>query len=234
MVPKSIVPLLIVLAMARPSGAAEAEAKGVAPFNGKDLTGWKVKGTPGENRWVIGKAALDPNDSTKLIVSKVDGNAAGELVKCQIDGVDLYTEAAWGDCVIDIEFMVSKGSNSGVYVMGEYELQVLDSFGEKEVTDGDVGGIFGVAAPKVNASKAPGEWQRFVIEFRAPRFEGGKKVAHAKFVKVTLNGTVIHENVEVKSPTGGALTGQEAPTGPLRLQGDHGPVAFRNIKIYPR
>ena len=73
-----------------------------------------------------------------------------------------------------------------------------------------------------------------VIDFQAPRFKDGKKVQNAKFVKVTLNGEVIHENVEMKSHTPGGLTGKEVPTGPLMFQGDHGPVAFRTIKITPR
>jgi hypothetical protein len=83
-------------------------------------------------------------------------------------------------------------------------------------------------------AKKPGEWQKFVIEWQAPKFKDGKKVANAKFVKVELNGTVIHENVEMKGPTPSGVTGKEAPTGPLMFQGDHGPVAFRNIKITSR
>ena len=130
--------------------------------------------------------------------------------------------------------MVPKGSNSGVYVMGEYEVQILDSFGKKKVGPGDVGGLYGIAAPKVNAAKKPGEWQKFVIEYQAPRFEGRQEGSNVKFVKVTLNGEVIHENVEAKGPTGGPLTGKEAATGPLMFQGDHGPVAFRNIKFTPK
>jgi len=118
--------------------------------------------------------------------------------------------------------------------MGEYEVQVLDSFGRKKVGAGDLGGLYGASAPKVNASKAPGEWQRFVIDFQAPRFEGNKKTSNAKFARVTLNGETIHENVEMKGPTPSGVTGKEAPTGPIMFQGDHGPVAFRNIKITPR
>jgi hypothetical protein len=86
----------------------------------------------------------------------------------------------------------------------------------------------------VNASKPPGEWQKFVIDFRAPKFdESGKKIANARFVKVELNGQVLHENVEMKGPTPSGVTGKEAPEGPLMFQGDHGPVAYRNIRITP-
>jgi hypothetical protein len=70
-----------------------------------------------------------------------------------------------------------------------------------------------------------------VIEFQAPRFAGGKKVANARFLKVTLNGQVIHKDLEVPQPTPGGLTGREVPVGPLMLQGNHGSVAYRNIKI---
>jgi hypothetical protein len=118
--------------------------------------------------------------------------------------------------------------------MGEYEIQILDSFGREKVGPSDLGGLYKVAAPRVNAARQPGEWQKFVIEFQAPRFEGEKKVADAKFLKVVLNDQVIHENVEMKGPTPGGLTGKEAPTGPLMFQGNHGPVAFRNIKIIPK
>jgi hypothetical protein len=130
--------------------------------------------------------------------------------------------------------MVPKGSNSGVYIMGEYEIQILDSFGKTEVGPGDVGGLYGAQAPKVNAAKAPGEWQKFVVDFRAPKFDAsGKKTANARFVRVTLNGKVIHENVEMKQQTPGGVTGKEHAEGPLMFQGNHGPVAFRNIKIRP-
>src|SRR5262249_14416045 len=104
----------------------------------------------------------------------------------------------------------------------------------KKVGPGDLGGLYGQAAPTVNAAKKSGEWQRFIIEFQAPRFENGKRTKAAKFVKVTLNDQVIHENVEMKGPTPGGLTGKEAATGPIMFQGDHGPVAFRSIRIVPR
>jgi hypothetical protein len=95
-----------------------------------------------------------------------------------------------------------------------------------------MGGIYTTAAPKKNACRKPGEWQKFVIQFEAPRFdEAGKKTGNARFVKVVLNDEVIHENVEVKGPTPGNLGHKEAATGPLMFQGDHGPVTFRNIKV---
>ena len=80
-----------------------------------------------------------------------------------------------------------------------------------------------------------GEWQKYVIiDFRARKFEAqGKKTANARFVRVTLNDQVIHENVEMKGPTPAGVTGKEAPQGGLMFQGDHGPVAYRNIRITP-
>jgi hypothetical protein len=151
--------------------------------------------------------------------------------------VDLYTEQKFGVIHIELEFMVPKGSNSGIYLMGEYEVQILDSYGKPDdkLTQGDLGALYSAAAPKKNAAKKPGEWQKFVIEFLAPKFDSnGKKTANAKFVKVVLNDVVLHENVEMKQHTPGGLTGKEAATGPLMFQGDHGPVAFRNIKITPK
>ena len=200
------------------------------PFNGKDFSGWKFKGGEAKSKWKIGKASLDPADAHKVIVAP-EGN---EMINAEGHSVDLSTEAKWGDAVIEVEVMVAKGQNSGVYIMGEYEVQVLDSFGKEKVGAGDMGGIYAAAAPKVNASKAPGEWQKFVFDFRAPKFDDqGKKTANAKFVKIELNGQVIHENVELKGPTPGGLTGKEAPTGPVMYQGDHGIVAYRNLKVTP-
>jgi hypothetical protein len=199
------------------------------PFNGKDLGGWKLKGPEAKSRWKVGKAALDPADPRKFAVTE-----GAELVNAAGGGVDLYSEQKWGDAVIELELMVPKGSNSGVYVMGEYEVQVLDSFGKDKMTTGDIGALYGAAPPRVNASKAPGEWQKLVIDFRAPKYDAdGKKTANARFVKIELNGQVIQENVEMKGPTPAGVTGKEAKEGPIMFQGDHGPVAFRSLKITP-
>lgn len=210
--------------------AVLASLQAFEPFNGRDLTGWKLKGPESKSRWRVGKASLDPQDPRKLVVSEGEG----ELVNVQGGGVDIYTEARWGDALIEVELMVPKGSNSGIYIMGEYEIQVLDSYGKAKVGPGDLGGIYGAQAPRFNASRPPGEWQKFVIDFRAPKFDAsGKKTANARFVKVVLNDQVIHEEVEMKGPTPGGVTGKEAPTGPLMFQGDHGPVSYRNIRITP-
>ncbi|HLY09240.1 MAG TPA: DUF1080 domain-containing protein [Planctomycetota bacterium] len=210
--------------------AVSAWAAQDKPFNGKDLSGWAFRAPAERNKWRTGKASLDPTDPHKLVVA-AEGD---ELVNAESHSVDAYTEATWGDCLLEVEVMVPKGSNSGIYLMGEYEVQVLDSFGKEKIGQGDMGGIYGGAAPRVNASKPPGEWQKFVIDFRAPKFDAdGKRTSPAKFVKVELNGRLLHENLEMKGPTPGGLTGKEGPKGPLLLQGDHGAVSYRNVKVTP-
>ena len=223
-----LIALSVALAVALTAAVKAAEP--IEPFNGKDLAGWKVTGAPAKTSWVVGTATLDEKNPGRFVVSK-EGN---ELISPRADG-NIYTERQFGDCVLTLEVMVPKGSNSGVYLQGIYEVQVLDSFGRKgKPSPGDMGGIYTAAAPKNPKYKAPGEWQTFEIHFLAPRFDAsGKKTANGKFTKVVLNGVTIHENVEVKGPTGGGLRGNEAPTGPIMFQGDHGPVAYRNIKITP-
>jgi hypothetical protein len=195
------------------------------------------------NAWLaVGGASLDPNDSKKL--ASTDGKGVilnGKEGKAQ----NLFSVADLKDVELHVEFMVSKGSNSGVYLMGRYEVQILDSWGTKDPHYSDCGGIYqrwdpkrgkgneGYEGhpPKVNASKAPGEWQSFDIVFRAPRFDaGGKKTENARFVKVTHNGQVVHENVEVTGTTRAGAWEDEKPEGPIMLQGDHGPVAFRSLR----
>jgi hypothetical protein len=119
--------------------------------------------------------------------------------------------------------------------MGEYEVQISDSFAkppQRGLGQGDMGAIYSATAPSRNAAGVPGTWQTYEIEFVAPKFDAnGNKTAKAKFKKVILNGVLVQENVEVEGSTGGGITGKEHPTGPLMFQGDHGPVAFRNIEI---
>jgi hypothetical protein len=214
-------------------GIARADDAATRPFNGADLSGWKFRGDQARSKWKVGHAELDPTDATRIrFTPNVEKGAAPELVGTE-HSLDIYTEAKFGDCRVEVEVMVPKNSNSGIYLMGEYEVQVLDSWGKKEVGPGDMGGIYVTAAPRVNASKKPGEWQKFIIEFQAPRFENGKKTQNAKFIKVILNDQLIHENVEAPKPTTSCLTGREGPTGPLMLQGDHGPIAYRNLVVKP-
>lgn len=194
------------------------------------LAGWKLKGKPQDSKWQVGTAAVDPSDPRSLIC-KPGGN---ELVNAGAHGVDIYTEQTFGDAIIELEVMVPQGSNSGIYVMGEYEIQVLDSYGKEKLGMGDMGAVYSMAVPKINACKKPGEWQKYVIEYHAPKFDAnGNKIANGRLVKVVLNDQVIHEDLELKSQTPGGVIGKEAPRGPLMFQGNHGPVAFRNIRIKP-
>lgn len=139
--------------------------------------------------------------------------------------------------------MVPEKANSGIYFMGRYEIQILDSHGVDALRFYHCGGVYERhkwpenygyegTAPRVNAARPAGEWQTYEITFRAPRFDvEGKKIQNAMFVKVVHNGIVIHENQEVTGPTRAAAFGDEKPLGPLMIQGDHGPVALRNVRI---
>jgi hypothetical protein len=194
----------------------------------------------------VGDVRMDYNDPRKLEI--MDTHKTGVIVNGYGGKTsDLVTKAEFGDITFHTEFMVSRGSNSGVYFMGRYELQILDSFGKDQPGEHDNGAIYQRWDPKrgkgnegyeghpprSNPSKHPGQWQTFDVIFRAPRFDNaGKKIANAKFIAVRLNKVLIHENVEVTGPTRGGWP-DEAPTGPLRLQGDHGPVAFRNMTVTP-
>lgn len=153
----------------------------------------------------------------------------------------LVSKAEFGDVRAHVEFMVPEGSNSGVYFQGRYEIQVLDSWGVEKPEHSDCGGIYegdpkgyDGHPPRINASRAPGEWQTFDVVFRAPRFDAqGKKIAKACFVEVIHNGVEVHRNVELKGPTRSSLDDNETPLSPMMFQGNHGPVAYRNIRITP-
>ncbi len=216
----------------------KAPAGGVL-FNGKDLSGWKMRNDKADPTWkVVSQVALEPNDPNKLVGTGTGGGHDAVLFRAPVaHGTDIMTEQSFGDCELRVDIMVAKGSNSGVYLMGRYEVQVFDSFGKAkdQITHADMGGIYSVQAPATNAAKAPGEWQTLEVVFRAPRFDGaGKKTESARFVRVTLNGQKVIEDLEVKGPTGGEIAAEEAPTGPLMLQGDHGIVGYRNLTIKAR
>jgi sugar phosphate isomerase/epimerase len=202
-------------------------------FNGKDLNGWEVKGDKEKSKWIVGTAKIS-SENPKLLVNT---GGSGEMINLATkhgDSLDIYSKAKFGDCRIDLQLMVPKGSNSGIYVMGEYEVQVLDSWDSVKMGPSDMGAIYGAAPPSVNACKEPGQWQKYIIEFLAPRFDvNGKKIENAKFLKVQLNGQILHRDLEMPSPTPGGLTGKEAAIGPIMFQGNHGPVAYRNIVVKP-
>jgi len=226
--------ILSALMLTTPSvHAADKDGDFKPLLNGKGFSGWVFRNEAGKAAWkLVGDAKLDPSDEKKLISA---GEGTTTLLRGAIDhGSDIYTKDEVGDVELMVDIMVPKGSNSGVYLMGEYEVQVFDSFGRDKVGPGDMGGIYSTQAPSENASKAPGEWQTMHVVFRAPRFDkDGKKTENARFVLVELNGKKIHANVEAPKPTGSELPGGEKAKGPLLLQGDHGIVAFRNLKWKP-
>jgi hypothetical protein len=186
---------------------------------------------------------LDPANPRKLTIEAGKGvwtNAPKGTAQ------DLYTTREYGDVAVEIEFLIPQRSNSGIKLMGLYEVQITDSHGKTKMTGSECGGIYPRAellpkyrhldegiAPKSNACGKPGEWQKLEIAFRAAKHEGEgkdrKKIANARFDRVVLNGTVIHENLEVSSPTGHNWTKVEPAKGPLMLQLDHGPVAVRKF-----
>lgn len=160
----------------------------------------------------------------------------------------VFTAFEHGDIELDIEFLMPKGSNSGIYFQSRYEVQLFDSWLVEDPKSKDCGGIYerwdtskpegqrGYEGhpPQQNAARAPGLWQHLHIKFKAPRFDAnGNKTHNAVFEEVIHNGIKIHENVEVTGPTraASAPSDSEVPLAPLMIQGDHGPVAFRNIKF---
>ncbi|OOQ57054.1 3-keto-disaccharide hydrolase [Mucilaginibacter pedocola] len=172
---------------------------------------------------------------TGILVNNVDEKNPGH---------DLYFGLRHGDLDLELDYMMAKGANSGIYLQGLYEIQLLDSWGTVNPKSSDNGGIYerwddtkpegqkGYEghAPRQNASRAPGLWQHMRISFQAPKFdEKGLKIANAKVLYIWLNGVLIQENVELSGPTRGAYDTKEAALGPLRFQGDHGAVAFKNI-----
>ena len=204
----------------------------------------KLDGFTGKQEyWAFAKSiSLDPANPKKL---KFEAGSGILINGLKGTAADLYSKEKFGDHEAHLEFCIAKGSNSGLKFHGHYEIQITDSHGKKDLTGDDCGGIYPRAelkpsyryldkgfAPKTNAAKPAGEWQTLEVIFLAPRFaKDGKKTANAKLVKAMLNGEVIHENQELQSPTGHNHIKPEMATGPLMLQGDHGPVAFRNFKV---
>jgi hypothetical protein len=176
-------------------------------FNGRDLTGWKLtspnqaNGFKAENG-VLVNDPVQPETGPRLSF----GN--------------LRTEQVFEDFNLSLEVNVPKGSNSGVYLRGIYEIQVLDSYG-KELDSHNMGGIYSRTAPTVAAEKPAGQWQTLDMTLVD------------RHITIKLNGTTIIDNQPVEGPTGGALHSDVFAPGPIYLQGDHGKVSFRNIVLKP-
>lgn len=187
-------------------------------FDGTSLDRWRKRGADESATWPIEN---------------------GEAVT---RGGDIQTRELFADFYLHVEFLcpnmpaevTGQGrSNSGVYLQGRYEIQVLDSWRVAEPGKGDCGALYNHAAPLVNASRRPDEWQAYDAVFRAPRYDtDGNRTENAR-VTLLHNGRVIQNNVELSRQTGGAVDEDYAAPGPILLQ-DHGnSVRYRNIWILP-
>ncbi|MBI3920831.1 MAG: DUF1080 domain-containing protein [Armatimonadetes bacterium] len=179
-------------------------------FNGKDLTGWKLRNPNGVQSWKVEDGVL---------------SNAGH-------GTDLFSEVRLTDFELHVEFMVPPGSNSGVYLQGRYEVQVLDSFGQG-FSPGMCCAIYSKTMPTKNVCKPANEWQTYDITFRGarPSLDGGK-TSNAR-ATVVFNGEKVIDNIEIDGVTGGAMDNDECRAHGIMLQGDHGVVHFRNIRVRP-
>ncbi len=167
----------------------------IALFNGKDTSGWH---TEGESQWVVKEGILTSPKS----------------------GVNLISDATFADFRLQAEFRYPKGSNSGLYLRGRYEVQIADNVG-LDPASVLFGGIYGFLTPNEMVAKEPGEWQTYDITLVGRR------------VTIVANGVTIISEQNIPGMTGGALDNNEAAPGPIFIQGDHGPVEFKSIVITP-
>jgi hypothetical protein len=230
---------LAAFALLGPPLALADDDAGIELAGPNGLSAWAA---PTEEWQVVGSVEIDPKNPRLLASSPGDGLIVnGPAGKTR----NLVSKESFGDVEARIEFLIPRGSNSGVKFMGLYEIQIADSAGKKSPTASDCGGIYPRAElgppyryidagfpPKLNAARPAGEWQTLDVTFLAPRFDAqGKKTADARFARVSLNGQVIHQDLPIRYPTGHAWHDKEVPTGPLLLQADHGPVAFRSVTV---
>lgn len=177
-------------------------------FNGRDLAGWRVLEPKVANAWTVEAGTL---------VNQPPAHAPGQP---GVRTSNLRTDREFEDFNLTLEVNIPKGSNSGVYLRGIYEVQVQDSHG-KPVNAHNMGAIYSRITPTVAAEKPAGEWQTLDITLVD------------RHVTVVLNGTKIVDNEPLAGCTGGALWSDESRPGPIYLQGDHGPVSYRNLVIRP-
>ena len=179
----------------------------ISLFNGKDLTGWIAHEPEKINGWSV-KDGLLVNTTPKT-----DFSATGAYA-------NLKTEAVFEDFWLHIEFLIGSQRNSGIYLRGAYEAQVVDRDSRMQGLQG-VGAIFGTILPSENAGKAGGEWQTYDITLVD------------RHITVVLNGVKVIDNQPVPQPTAGAINTDPSAPGPIYLQGDHTSVAYRNIYLAP-
>ena len=231
-------PLLLI--MMRLPGLAQSPAVPATFLPLDDLSGFR----PAAANW---RVASEVSADRSQPQSFRTGAGKGVLVNVPTDKNrdNLFSTFEHGNLELELEFMMAKGSNSGIYLQGRYEIQLFDSWGVARPQSTDCGSIYqrwderrpegqrGYEGhpPRVNVSRAPGLWQKMKIVFRAPTFDAqGRKRTNARFVRVLHNNVIVHEDVELTGPTQSAAFTDEKPLGPLMIQGDHGPVAFRNLR----
>lgn len=231
----------------------EEESKAILtslPMNSLDINQLNGFTTDGTNWVTASSISSDFSKNWDIHYQAGDGilvNDVKDEGKRNVDGAangsHIFSTMEHADLELEFEVLVPKESNSGIYLQSRYELQIRDTADDNDLSSDDMGGIYaqwesiekkekGIngQAPSINAARAPGLWQKVYVLFRAPKFdESGVKITNATFEKVKLNGYVIHENVEVSGPTIGAPFNDEVAQAPLMIQGDHGPVAFRNL-----
>jgi ketosteroid isomerase-like protein len=223
--------------------ASHAESAPVDLLSGEDLEHFQPV-----SDWHRVERAIAVPDRTELSTKGDSGKVVVNGLQKDISIPYLMTRETFGDVRVELEFLIPQGSNAGVYLMGRYEVQILDSYGKDKVGSGDLGGIYGSrdmsrpegqrwipgAGPLVNAAKAPGRWQRMEIVFHAPRFdESGKKTADALFESVHINGQLVQEDFACEHPTMSNPLPDEVALGPIAVQGDHGPIAIRHFTVTP-
>jgi len=197
--------------------AGDPPSDAVVLFNGRDLSGWEsAKGGPAQ--WGIENGEL------------VDQPKAG----------DIQTSQKFGDVQLHVEWMIPvlppdrKGQdrgNSGIFLQGLYELQVLDSYDNPTYVNGEAGAIYKQSAPLVNALKPAPNWQTYDVVYYAPRFYGDGTLAEPARITVFLNGVLVQSNFAIKGPTEfrGVPAYKPHGEGPLLLQAHNNPVRYRNI-----
>ena len=194
--------LLAALASLALAVTALADDAGFKPlFNGKDITGWHLRKADAESSWTV-----------------VDG-VLKNTVEPGKHGVDLVSDGKFWNFTVKYEYMVPDGSNSGFYLRGRHEIQILGDFASGKPAMGGNGAIYQHTAPSEFASKPGGEWQTVEATII------GNKIT------VILNGKKIHDNVECNRATGSQLDDNVKEPGAFFLQGDHGTVSFRNIVV---
>ena len=187
----------------------------VSLFDGQSLNGWHLRRQADATN-LASWAALNG------VLVNIPPSGEG------MHGIDLISDVALGSHELYVEFLVPRGSNSGVYLIGQYEIQVYDSYGKEKPNAQDCGSIYDKAAPSMNACLPAGSWQSYHAIIHAPKIENGKVVQKVR-ITVYQNGKKILDNVEIEGVTGAALKNEVVAEGPTYLQGNHGQVLYRNL-----